>query len=387
MKLDRWSSRSRRPGIASGRRRGRLRAGAPTPIFVSPRLMAVIVVAGIALLAYVLYAAPSILVVTLGGTALAVVLSFPVRALSRLVPRGPAIFLTFLGLLGIVALALGYLVPLLVQQMSRLIIRTPDIANSANRLLIDAIAFLDERELVPGSDPEQFGRELVTDLFDRAQGLTENLLRDLIVFIPQVFNFGIILFAVLFVAAYLLVDVRKVKATYLKAAPKRYRQDARDLWEAFGVSLSRYLGGLLFVAFVQGVLAGVALWILDVPFALLLGVWVSITAIIPYLGAFLGAIPAVVLAFFQSPTTGVLALVAYVLIQQLEGNFLTPRVQGQALHMHPIFVLLAVIGGGQLAGLAGVVFAVPALAVMRILFDFFRVRVRTKLDPDAGRGT
>jgi predicted PurR-regulated permease PerM len=387
MKLDRWSSRSRRPKSAGGRRRGRLRAGAPTPIFVSPRLMAVIVVAGIALLAYVLYAAPSILVVTLGGTALAVVLSFPVRALSRLVPRGPAIFLTFLGLLGIVALALGYLVPLLVQQMSRLIIRTPDIANSANRLLIDAIAFLDERELVPGSDPEQFGRELVTDLFDRAQSLSENLLRDLIVFIPQVFNFGIILFAVIFVAAYLLVDVRKVKATYLKAAPKRYRQDARDLWEAFGVSLSRYLGGLLFVAFVQGVLAGVALWILDVPFALLLGVWVSITAIIPYLGAFLGAIPAVVLAFFQSPTTGVLALVAYVLIQQLEGNFLTPRVQGQALHMHPIFVLLAVIGGGQLAGLAGVVFAVPALAVMRILFDFFRVRVRTKLDPDAGRGT
>jgi predicted PurR-regulated permease PerM len=273
-------------------------------------------------------------------------------------------------------------VPLLVQQMSRLIVRTPDIANSANRLLIDAIAFLDRRELVPGSDPEAFGRELVTDLFDRAQNLTENLLRDLIVFIPQVFNFGIILFAVLFVAAYLLVDVRKVKAVYLKAAPKRYRQDARELWDAFGYSLSRYLGGLLFVAAVQGVLAGVALWILDVPFALLLGVWISITAIIPYLGAFLGAIPAVVLAFFQSPTTGVLAVVAYILIQQLEGNFLTPRIQGQVLHVHPILVLLAVIGGGQLAGLAGVIFAVPTLAVLRVFFDFFRARIRTS--PDAG---
>jgi predicted PurR-regulated permease PerM len=311
-----------------------------------------------------------------------VVLSFPVRALSHVMPRGPAILLTFLGLLGMVGLALGYLVPLLVQQMSRLIVRTPDIANSANRLLIDAIAFLDRRELLPGSDPEAFGRELVTDLFDRAQNLTENLLRDLIVFIPQVFNFGIILFAVLFVAAYLLVDVRKVKAAYLKAAPKRYRQDARDLWDAFGYSLSRYLGGLLFVAAVQGVLAGVALWILNVPFALLLGVWISITAIIPYLGAFLGAIPAVVLAFFQSPTTGVLAVVAYVLIQQLEGNFLTPRIQGQALHVHPILVLLAVIGGGQLAGLAGVIFAVPTLAVLRVFFDFFRARIRTS--PDAG---
>jgi predicted PurR-regulated permease PerM len=348
---------------------------------------AVLAVIGLAALAYVLYAAPSILVVALGGTALAVVLSFPVRALSRVMPRGPAILLTFLGLLGIVALALGYLVPRLVQQLSRLILRTPDIANSANRFLIEAIAFLDERELLPGSDPEEFGRELVTDLFDRARSLTENLLRDLIGFIPQVFNFGVVLFAVIFVAAYLLVDVRKVKATYLKASPKRYRHDARELWDAFGVSLSRYLGGLIFIAVVQGVLAGVALWIIGVPFALLLGVWVAITAIIPYLGAFLGAIPAVVLAFFQSPTTGILALVVYVLIQQLEGNFLTPRIQGQAVHVHPILVLLAVIGGGQLAGLAGVIFAVPALAVVRVLFDFFRVRVRTKLDLDAGRGS
>jgi predicted PurR-regulated permease PerM len=378
MKLDRWSVRAEKTG-----RRGMVRqTRTPTPIFVSPRVAVVLSVVGVAALAYVLYAAPSILVVALGGTALAVVLSFPVRALSHVMPRGPAILLTFLGLLGMVGLALGYLVPLLVQQMSRLIVRTPDIANSANRLLIDAIAFLDRRELVPGSDPEAFGRELVTDLFDRAQNLTENLLRDLIVFIPQVFNFGIILFAVLFVAAYLLVDVRKVKAAYLKAAPKRYRQDARELWDAFGYSLSRYLGGLLFVAAVQGVLAGVALWILDVPFALLLGVWISITAIIPYLGAFLGAIPAVVLAFFQSPTTGVLAVVAYILIQQLEGNFLTPRIQGQVLHVHPILVLLAVIGGGQLAGLAGVIFAVPTLAVLRVFFDFFRARIRTS--PDAG---
>ncbi len=178
-----------------------------------------------------------------------------------------------------------------------------------------------------------------------------------------------------------------MKATFLKAAPRRYRRDALELWAAFGVSLSRYLGGLIFIAVVQGVLAGVALWIIGVPFALLLGVWVAITAIIPYLGAFLGAIPAVVLAFFQSPTTGILALVVYILIQQLEGNFLTPRIQGQAVHVHPILVLLAVIGGGQLAGLAGVIFAVPVLAVVRVLFDFFRVRVRTKLDLDAGRGS
>jgi hypothetical protein len=59
-------------------------------------------------------------------------------------------------------------------------------------------------------------------------------------------------------------------------------------------------------------------------------------------------------------------------------NLLTPRIQGHAPHVHPIIVLLAVIGGGQIGGLAGVIFAVPILAVLRVLFDFFRACIRTK---------
>jgi predicted PurR-regulated permease PerM len=157
----------------------------------------------------------------------------------------------------------------------------------------------------------------------------------------------------------------------------RYRRDALELWNAFGLSLSRYLGGLIIVVVIEGTLVGVALYLLGVPYALLLGAWVSATAIIPYLGVFLGAIPAIILASFESPTTAVLTVIVYVAIQQLEGNVLTPRIQGQALHVHPIIVLLAVIGGGELAGLAGVIFAVPALAVSRVFFDFFRARIQT----------
>jgi predicted PurR-regulated permease PerM len=226
---------------------------------------------------------------------------------------------------------------------------------------------------------------LVNDLFDRLRALTENLLSGLVGFISSAFNIGVGLFGVLFVAVYLLADVRMVKAAYLRAAPVHYRLDARELWEAFGESFSRYLGGLLFIIVIQGAFAGLALYFLGVPYAILLGAWVSVTAIIPYLGAFLGGIPAVVVAlafdsqtFDSRTTTALLVVAAYVLIQQLESNVLTPRVQGQALRVHPIIVLLAVIGGGELAGLAGVIFAVPALATMRVLLDFFRARVRMK---------
>jgi predicted PurR-regulated permease PerM len=350
--------------------------------------MAVIVMVGLIALAYVLYAAPSILVVALGGTALAIILSFPVRALSNFMPRGLAILITLLGLLGLAALALGFLVPLLVGQLRTFILVTPAIANNASLFLRDLLNPLVERDLLP-VEPEEIMAGLVQDLFMRAREIIEGVLGGLVGFISGAFSIGIVLFGMLFVAVYLLVDVRKVKAAYLKAAPARYRRDARELWDAFGVSLSRYLGGLVFVVIVQGVLAGLALWALGVPYSILLGAWVSLTAVVPYIGPFVGAIPAVVVAltfgssiFESHTTTAILTVVAYVLIQQFEGNFLTPRVQGQALHVHPIIVLLAVIGGAQLAGFAGVIFAVPTLAVVRVFFDFFRARLRTS--PDLG---
>lgn len=352
--------------------------GSPTPIFVSPRVLALIIVVCVVALALVLYAAPGILTIALGGMALAIVLSFPVRALSRLMPRPLAILLTFLVLVGIVILAVVFLAPPLVRQLRNFIQITPAIANNANDFLLGLIEPLHKQDilLVP---PERVMEGLVSDLFDRARQIVENVLGGLVGFISRAFSFGVTIFSILFVAVYLLADVRMVKAAYLKAAPTRYRHDARELWDAFGYSLSRYLGGLILVIIIQGMLSTIALQILGVPYAILLGAWVSATAIIPYLGPFLGAIPAIIIALiFKSPTIAFLTVLAYVLIQQFEGNFLTPRIQGNALHVHPIIVLLAVIGGGQLAGLPGVIFAVPTLAVIRVFFDFFRARLRTK---------
>jgi predicted PurR-regulated permease PerM len=102
------------------------------------------------------------------------------------------------------------------------------------------------------------------------------------------------------------------------------------------------------------------------------------TAIIPYLGAYLGAIPAIILGFYQSTTIGILTIVVYIVIQQLESNVLTPRIQGQAVRVHPILVLLTVIALSEIDGLRGAVFAVPLLAVTRVLFDFFSVRLRVQ---------
>jgi predicted PurR-regulated permease PerM len=74
----------------------------------------------------------------------------------------------------------------------------------------------------------------------------------------------------------------------------------------------------------------------------------------------------------------ILTAIVFVVIQQLEGNFLMPKIQGQSLHVHPVLVFLSVIIGGGLGGLVGVLLAVPALAMLRVLFDFFRARLRIR---------
>jgi predicted PurR-regulated permease PerM len=334
-------------------------------------------VLGLIALVLIMWAAPTVPVMLLGGFAVAMALSFPVRWLSSLMPRRLAILSTFLLMIGAVIVALLFLVPVLIAQLAAFVRAVPDIARSARDTLRGVLEPLSDRGLLQET-PDQFMARLGRDLLDLAQQVGEQVLGSLLGFISGTFSVALTLFGVLFVAVYLLVNVRKLKATYLLVAPKRYRRDSRELWDAFAFSLSRYLSGLGLDMFIQGAISALGLFLLGVPYAVLLGTWVSLTAIIPYIGAWIGAIPAVIVALTVSPTTALLTALLYLAIQQLEGNVLQPKIQGAALNVPSILIFLAVIAGGEIAGFLGIIFAVPTLAVLKVLFDFFRARVQTE---------
>ena len=351
--------------------------GAPTPIPISPRTRNLLLLAFVTGLILLIRAAPVILTISLGGALLALILSFPVRLLSRVMPRGAAIFLTMMTLGIMLTVAIFVAIPVLIDQISGLIEAIPDLADEGDALLRDILRPLQERDMV-SDDSDAVIDDLRTGAIERASQVAEGFLDNLLGAVTSIFDILVKTFGIVFVAIYLLLDARRMKATFIRAAPAKYRRDAQVLWEDFGASLSRYLGGLSISLLLQGVLSGLALWALGVPYPVLLGLWVSMTAIIPYLGAYLGAIPAVLLGFYQSTTIGILTIVVYIVIQQLESNVLTPRIQGQAVRVHPILVLLTVIALSEIDGLRGAVFAVPLLAVIRVLFDFFSVRLRVQ---------
>ncbi|HEY9422156.1 MAG TPA: AI-2E family transporter [Thermoanaerobaculia bacterium] len=355
----------------------------PTPIRVPRRLRSVLVVAAIlavlSTLALVTWKVPLALVTVVGGLALATVLSFPVRLLSRLMPRrsrGAAVVFTFLAIAVLIVLTTLFVVPRLAQQLGTLTEVLSSSLTGAERYLLTGFEFLDDRGLLPGT-AEQAVSRIEEDLSNGAGALAGGVAGSNFNLVSGVFGVALSLFGTVFVAAYLLADSRRIKLAYLKAAPIRYRHDARDLWNAFEQSLSRYLSGLFLDLFIQGAVSALVLYLIGVPYAIALGAWVSLTGLIPYVGPWLGAIPAVAMALTVSPTATILTIVAFLVIQQVEGNYLMPRIHGKALNLHPVLILLAVIVGGGLTGLLGVLLAVPILAVLRVFYDFFSVRLRT----------
>ena len=349
----------------------------PTPILISRRTRTVLVILGFLVFALIMWFSPTVPIILLGGFAVALVLSFPIRWLSHLMPRWLAMVVTFLVLSGAVLIAFLILIPILAVQLVSFVQAAPDIVASARQTLRSVLQPLADYGLLKGT-PDEFMRELGQDLLDLARSVGRNILGGLINFVSGTVSLVLTLFGVLFVAVYLLANVRTIKATYLMAAPKRYRRDAAELWESEGISLSRYLSGLGLDMIIQGAISTIGLFLLGVPYALLLGTWVAISAIIPYLGAWLGAIPAVLVALTISPGKAILTALLYLIIQQIEGNLLQPRIQGQALNMPSILIFLGVIAGAEIAGFLGILFAVPTLAVLKVLYDFFRARLYTE---------
>ena len=366
-----------RKNLSRQRSRTEPRVSQPTPIRISRRIRTALLVLGLIALALLMWAAPTVPVVLLGGFALALVLSFPVRWLSHLMPRWLAMLITFLLLAGIVSLAFLVLVPILIVQLVSFVKAAPHIATAAQDTLRSLLQPLTDSGILKET-PDQFMVRLGRDLLDLAQSVGQQVLGRLVGFVSGTISVALALFGVLFVAVYLLTNVRKIKATFLMAAPKRYRRDAAELWESEGVSLSRYLSGLGLDMLIQGAISSVGLFLLGIPYALLLGTWVAVAAVIPYLGAWLGAIPAIIVALTVSPAKAFLTALLYLVVQQIEGNVLQPRIQGHALNMPSILIFLGVIAGGEIAGLLGVIFAVPTLAVLKVLFDFFRARLYTE---------
>ena len=124
-------------------------------------------------------------------------------------------------------------------------------------------------------------------------------------------------------------------------------------------------GGSLLVCVIIGTLSALLFWIFDLKYPLLLGLIIAATNVIPYFGPIIGAVPAVIIA---ATTSGKLVFITLAIVfglQFIEGNILSPYIVGKSLHMHPLMIMAALTGGGEIGGIIGMILAVPVLAILK----------------------
>lgn len=354
----------------------------PTPIYIGQRTRFVLLAAIVIGIIWFAREAPSIPRLLLFGATLALVLSFPVRLLSAFLPRGLSILIVVSSTVGIAAGSLILLVPFATSEIGRFIVSMPDIADAMRDILRDILADFQRRGWMQ-QNPDRVIDEIQTSLLDRGELIVRTLLANLVEMLGRTLGLALTTFGVVFVATYLLIDIPRFRERFVHAFSPAYREDADALWFTIGDSLSRYLAGLLISIVIQSVMVVVGLWIIGIPYALVLGLWMAVTAILPYVGAFLGAIPSILIALTISWQTAALVTLLYIVVNQVEGNLITPRIQGEAVRVHPLMILIAIVGGSEIAGPVGAVLAVPALAVLRVLAEFLSTRLRTRQVQDS----
>jgi predicted PurR-regulated permease PerM len=309
-----------------------------------------------------------------------------------------AIYLLFITGVGI---AFSFLMPPLGRQVNDLVDRLPEIQDntisSAERLAGRVGLSLDDiglgsllGEEDPAASPPASGEEesapvppFLVDIGDR---LFAGAGRFATGALHTVVNF---ILAPVF-AAYLLIDLPKIHKAFLHYMPPRYKDEWLPLFERAGQAVGSFFRGQLLVAAIVGTLSCIAFLIIGLPFWLPIGLLAGFFNIIPLVGPFVGGGVAVLVGgMTEGLDTALWAAGAMLLVQQIDNHFISPKVMGWAVRLHPVAVMVALILGLSLGGPLGMLLAVPMLGVLKIVtVHYYETRVLGNWDyyPMPGKG-
>jgi predicted PurR-regulated permease PerM len=267
------------------------------------------------------------------------------------VPRAVTVLIVYLVVAGIMTLMGRMLWPALSEQWQQFVDQLP-------RLIDNVKGWVGDLQVLFG----QWGATVSAPKTDNLQAVAGALLANTMRLTAGTVGAVFELLAVLVIAAYLVIDASHIGRTLMALLPPVARPAAVWLTPSVLNRIGGYVRGQLVSSVCVGVLIAILLALLGVRYSLLIGAMAAVFNIVPFVGATLAAVLAVLAALNESATLAVLTLAAMVGAQTVEGKFLAPHFVGRATGLHPLAVLLALLAGAQLAGLIGALVAVPLLA-------------------------
>jgi len=312
-------------------------------------LKTILVTAGLAVIFYLLIQIKEVLLLIFVATIVALALDPMVDWLKRRgFKRGLSVIIVVFTILVLVVGLVTLLITPIVTQTQLLITQFPR--------LIDTIF----KDAYFGSFINTFNKTLT----DQIAGASGSLLKITL----DVFTAVASLLTVLFFVAYLLLDMPRIKSSLLSIFSKESSKESfKSIWLDLENRLGGWIRGELILMTVVGLSVFVGLSLLQVGYAVPLAVFAGLLEIVPLIGPVVSAVPAVIVGFAISPLTGLGVLGLFILVQQLENNFIVPKVMQKAVDLNPLVTMIAILIGGKLLGIVGALLAVPVTLVVLII--------------------
>ncbi|RYL94820.1 AI-2E family transporter [Sporolactobacillus sp. THM7-4] len=288
-----------------------------------------------------------------------------VRSLTRLkIPKVVAILIIYLVAIGLITLLILWVGPLLYTQLLSLITGMPglvrELGNQLNHLQQSEIfSKLHLNEISYNDFTTRFSKTLST--------MVTTVGNNVLSIIQSVTGTVIIIVTVPFILFYFLKDGEKMAKALLRFIPEEHRNKAREILTDMDNALSGYIQGQMIVLLFDFVFIYIWYVIIGLNYSLVLAIVILFTNVIPFIGSFLATIPAAIVGFIQEPILAVYVIAGVLVVQQIEGNVISPMVMGKKLDVHPLTIICLLLVAGNLAGIIGMLLAIPTYAVCKVI--------------------
>ena len=282
--------------------------------------------------------------------------------------RAIATVMVFLSFISLVVLFFVLLIPSFADQINEFIGSAPSVLNNIKNF---GENLFDKLNNIYDYDFTNIKEQLYGGLSNIVSGLTVTLPNKVISIASSIVSGGLNIIFGLFIAFYMLFDFNNVRKHLFNLLPKSIHADAITLTDRLNKTLKSYVQGTLLIMFLLFIFQSITLAIAGLSSPMLFGMFCAVTNVIPYIGPYIGGIPAVIVGFTISPATGIFTLLAVVIAQFLESYFLNPIVMSKTMKLHPVTIMIGLLIFGHFFGILGMVLATPIISCIKIIFNFF----------------
>lgn len=296
-----------------------------------------------------------------------------VRLLGRYLPLSASIIIVFVAIITAGYGAYKVMGPIVAEQGNQLIEKIPDTTKSITEF---------SKRIINETDSNMIDTKKISDsAIHYLETFPKMISSNAATIFSTVTSIITVIVIVPFIVFYFLKDGHKLRPFLLKWIPENVEHEGNRILIDVDKTLSSYIVGQFIIALADGILMYIGYIIIGLDNALFLAIFATLLTVVPFLGPFLGIIPALISGLLISPFTALKVLILMAIVQQLEGHLITPQVMGRRLNIHPLTVIFLLLIAGSLYGFIGILIAIPTYSVVKTIVQnfikFYRLRTRS----------